>query len=177
MCHHQANLEPLNIFEFLIKVIFVSKAADPCVSSGWPSIVKSNYLLYLLCWLKINELKHEDSTFFYRVCSCFLYNSYNKCWLFLLYHLPWILVMVPDCSAWSTNWNFIYWLILMNASFQRVCIPLSNLNRPFLVLSLITLERTFQYNFDFFSNVCSVLKVSSSNRHISASSVVVLTIS
>jgi hypothetical protein len=39
MSHHQANLEPLNIFEFLLTVIFVSKAADPCVSSGWPSVL------------------------------------------------------------------------------------------------------------------------------------------
>jgi hypothetical protein len=30
------NLEPLKIFEFLLTVLFVSKAADPCVSSGWP---------------------------------------------------------------------------------------------------------------------------------------------
>jgi hypothetical protein len=28
MSHHQANLEPLNIFEFLFTVVFVSKAAD-----------------------------------------------------------------------------------------------------------------------------------------------------
>jgi hypothetical protein len=28
------NLEPLNIFEFLLTVLFVSKAADPCVNSG-----------------------------------------------------------------------------------------------------------------------------------------------
>jgi hypothetical protein len=39
MSHHQANLEPLNIFEFLLKVLFVSKAADPCVNSGWPSVL------------------------------------------------------------------------------------------------------------------------------------------
>jgi hypothetical protein len=37
--HHQANLEPLNIFEFLLTVLFVSKAADPCISSGWPSVL------------------------------------------------------------------------------------------------------------------------------------------
>jgi hypothetical protein len=37
MSHHQANLEPLNIFEFLLTVLFDSKAADPCVSSEWPS--------------------------------------------------------------------------------------------------------------------------------------------
>jgi hypothetical protein len=34
MMHHQANLEPLNIFEFLLTIFFL-KAADPCVSSGW----------------------------------------------------------------------------------------------------------------------------------------------
>jgi hypothetical protein len=39
MSHRQANLEPLNIFRFLITVIFVSKAADRCVSSGWPSVL------------------------------------------------------------------------------------------------------------------------------------------
>jgi hypothetical protein len=39
MSHHQANLEPLNIFEFLLAVLLVSKAADPCVSSGWPSVL------------------------------------------------------------------------------------------------------------------------------------------
>jgi hypothetical protein len=39
MRHHQANLEPLNIFEYLLTVFFVSKAADPCVSSGWPSVL------------------------------------------------------------------------------------------------------------------------------------------
>jgi hypothetical protein len=32
MSHHQANLEPLNIFEFLLTVLYVSKAADRCVS-------------------------------------------------------------------------------------------------------------------------------------------------
>jgi hypothetical protein len=32
MSHLQANLEPLNIFEFLLTVLFVSKAADLCVS-------------------------------------------------------------------------------------------------------------------------------------------------
>jgi hypothetical protein len=37
--HHQANFEPLNIFEFLLTVLFVLKAADPCVSSGWPSVL------------------------------------------------------------------------------------------------------------------------------------------
>jgi hypothetical protein len=31
MSHYQANLEPLKIFEFLLTVLFVSKAADPCV--------------------------------------------------------------------------------------------------------------------------------------------------
>jgi hypothetical protein len=30
---NQANLEPLNILEFLIKVLYVSKAADRCVIS------------------------------------------------------------------------------------------------------------------------------------------------
>jgi hypothetical protein len=39
MSHHQANLEPLNIFEFLLTVPFISKAADPGVSSGWPSVL------------------------------------------------------------------------------------------------------------------------------------------
>jgi hypothetical protein len=33
MSHHEDNLEPLNIFELLLTVLFVSKAADPCVSS------------------------------------------------------------------------------------------------------------------------------------------------
>jgi hypothetical protein len=33
------NLEPLNIFEFLLTVLLVSKAADRCVSSGWPSVL------------------------------------------------------------------------------------------------------------------------------------------
>jgi hypothetical protein len=28
MGHHQANLEPLNIFEFLLTVLFVSKYSD-----------------------------------------------------------------------------------------------------------------------------------------------------
>jgi hypothetical protein len=37
--HHRANLEPLNIFEFLLRVLFVLKAADPRVSSGWPSVL------------------------------------------------------------------------------------------------------------------------------------------
>jgi hypothetical protein len=40
MSHHQAKLEPLNIFEFLLTVLFVSKAADPRVSSGWPVLVQ-----------------------------------------------------------------------------------------------------------------------------------------
>jgi hypothetical protein len=39
MCHHQANLEPLNISEFLLTVLCVLKAADRCVSSGWPSVL------------------------------------------------------------------------------------------------------------------------------------------
>jgi hypothetical protein len=39
MSHHQTNLEPLNVFEFLLTVLFVSKAAVPCVSSGWPSVL------------------------------------------------------------------------------------------------------------------------------------------
>jgi hypothetical protein len=39
MSRHQANLEPLNIFEILLTVVFVSKAADRCVSSGWPSVL------------------------------------------------------------------------------------------------------------------------------------------
>jgi hypothetical protein len=30
MSHHQAEFEPLNIFEFLLTVLFVSKAADSC---------------------------------------------------------------------------------------------------------------------------------------------------
>jgi hypothetical protein len=42
MSHHQANLEPLNILEFLLTLLFVSKAADPCVSSGWPSVLMHN---------------------------------------------------------------------------------------------------------------------------------------
>jgi hypothetical protein len=57
--HHQANLEPLNISEFLLTVLFVSKVADPCVSSNVAiaiTTVESNYLLYLLCSLKINKL-------------------------------------------------------------------------------------------------------------------------
>jgi hypothetical protein len=80
MSHHHGNLEPLNIFEFLLTALCVSKAADPCVSSGWPSVlvwlllpagietcaistVKSNYLLYLLCWLKINKLNTSTVVF------------------------------------------------------------------------------------------------------------------
>jgi hypothetical protein len=39
MIHHQANLEPLNIFKFLLTVLFVSKAVDPCVISGWPFVL------------------------------------------------------------------------------------------------------------------------------------------
>jgi hypothetical protein len=39
MSHHQANFEPLNTLEFLLTVLFVSKAADPCVSSGLPSVL------------------------------------------------------------------------------------------------------------------------------------------
>jgi hypothetical protein len=39
MSHHQANLEPLDIFEFLLTFLFVSKAADPCVISGLPSVL------------------------------------------------------------------------------------------------------------------------------------------
>jgi hypothetical protein len=39
MSHHQANLEPLNISEFLLTVLFVSKAADRCVSSGLRSVL------------------------------------------------------------------------------------------------------------------------------------------
>jgi hypothetical protein len=39
MRHNQANFEPLNIFEFLLRVLFVLKAADPRVSSGWPSVL------------------------------------------------------------------------------------------------------------------------------------------
>jgi hypothetical protein len=35
---YQTNLEPLNIFESVLTVLFVSKAADPCVSSGWRSV-------------------------------------------------------------------------------------------------------------------------------------------
>jgi hypothetical protein len=45
MSHHEANLEPLNIYEFLLIVLFVSKAADPCVSSGWPSVLVQFSLL------------------------------------------------------------------------------------------------------------------------------------
>jgi hypothetical protein len=41
MIHHQANLEPPNIFELLLTVLFYSE---------------KNYLLYLLGWLKINKL-------------------------------------------------------------------------------------------------------------------------
>jgi hypothetical protein len=37
--HHQANLEPLKVFELLLTVLFVSKAADPRVSNGWPSVL------------------------------------------------------------------------------------------------------------------------------------------
>jgi hypothetical protein len=37
--HHQVNLEPLQFLELLLKVLFVLKAADPCVSSGWPSVL------------------------------------------------------------------------------------------------------------------------------------------
>jgi hypothetical protein len=36
---HQANLEPLNISEFVLTVLFVPKAAGPCVSGGWPSVL------------------------------------------------------------------------------------------------------------------------------------------
>jgi hypothetical protein len=39
MSHHQANLEPLSIFKFLLTVLFVSKAADPCVISEWSSVL------------------------------------------------------------------------------------------------------------------------------------------
>jgi hypothetical protein len=39
MSHNQANLEPLEIFGFLLTILFVSKAADPFVSSGWPSVL------------------------------------------------------------------------------------------------------------------------------------------
>jgi hypothetical protein len=39
MSNHQANFEPLNSFEFLPTVLFISKAADPCVTSGWPSVL------------------------------------------------------------------------------------------------------------------------------------------
>jgi hypothetical protein len=35
MNHHQANLEPLHIVEFLLTFFFASKVAVPCVSSGW----------------------------------------------------------------------------------------------------------------------------------------------
>jgi hypothetical protein len=43
MSHHQANLESLNIFGFLLTVLFVLKAADPGVSSGWPSVLAIIY--------------------------------------------------------------------------------------------------------------------------------------
>jgi hypothetical protein len=36
MRHNQANLEPLNILEFLLTVLFVSKAADRCETSRAP---------------------------------------------------------------------------------------------------------------------------------------------
>jgi hypothetical protein len=39
MSHHQANLEPLNISDFLLTDYFVSKVVDPCVSSGWHSVL------------------------------------------------------------------------------------------------------------------------------------------
>jgi hypothetical protein len=39
MSNHYANLEQINVFEFLLTVLFVSKAADPCVSSGWPCVL------------------------------------------------------------------------------------------------------------------------------------------
>jgi hypothetical protein len=39
MSHHQTNLEPLEVFELLLTFLFVLKAADPCVGSGWPSVL------------------------------------------------------------------------------------------------------------------------------------------
>jgi hypothetical protein len=39
MSHYQAKLEPLNVFESLLTVLLVSKAADPCLSSGRPSVL------------------------------------------------------------------------------------------------------------------------------------------
>jgi hypothetical protein len=39
MGHHQASLEPLNIFQLFLTVLFVSKAAEPCVSRGWTSVL------------------------------------------------------------------------------------------------------------------------------------------
>jgi hypothetical protein len=54
MIDHQANLEPLNIFEFLLTVLYRTDSCETKLVAI--TVVKSNYLLYLLCWLKINKL-------------------------------------------------------------------------------------------------------------------------
>jgi hypothetical protein len=78
----QANLEPLNIFEFLRTVLFVSKAADPCVSGGWPSVLVSlndlNDLVVLATHMFV-RMYVKPYTYRYSEFEVFYYLAFKRC--------------------------------------------------------------------------------------------------
>jgi hypothetical protein len=97
MSPHQANLEPLNVFEFLRTVLFVLKAADPCVTSGWPSV------LVQLKIIKLNTLTEHNGMNMLKVKFCRKF--------------------VINCKVvLDINFHSIYWPCFNFADFLKNCI-------------------------------------------------------